>query len=453
MMRALKVNHLDHRLQQTDFRDETLQPIMPESALPYSQLEQQEVIFVLGCQLVREVPLAGVRVRKAQKSGARVYAMNAAQEDWHIPLEKLILVSPDLFVSQCAALVSALLTPDTSIPESLQRLLVGVEASHDIQTLATALKSGRAAIVTGAMFENHPEAALLRTLLNWIVQLSGAKQLRLTHGANTAGAWLAGMIPHRTSAGSAVDTPGMNTQAILESKMKGFLLMGVEPGFDISNPFQARQSLLGAEFVVVLSAYQNDSTLEYADVILPMGQYAETSGTYINVDQTWQTVAGAISPPGEARPAWKILRVLANMMRLAHFEFDSTEMVMQELKSQLAIANEPVASLFYPDSLPVSKNKWVRVGEWPLYRSDIIVRHADALQSSIQADVCEVRMHPKTAEKCHLADTATISQGELEITLPLRRDEQIAEEVVWVANALPETVDLGHAFAAITIKC
>ena len=107
---------------------------------------------------------------------------------------------------------------------------------------------------------------------------------------------------------------------------------------------------------------------------------------------------------------------------------------------------------FYPDTLPMNKDRLVRVGEWPLYRSDAIVRHAMALQNCAASDKACIRIHPSTADEYQLNDMATISQGDIEITLPLKKDERIPPDVVWVLNAMPETVDLGYSFAAITIK-
>ena len=289
-------------------------------------------------------------------------------------------------------------------------------------------------------------------MVGLLERFSGARIVRLTTGANSAGAWLAGMVPHRSVAGKAIQSPGLDVQAALDAKLKGYLLMAVEPGFDFANPFRTRQSMLAAEFVVVLSAFQNESIQDYADVILPMAPYAETSGTYINVDTTWQTVKGALVPFGESRPAWKILRVLANILDCDGFEYASTEDVLQEIKAHVDMMTEQKTVPFYPESLPVSHDTLVRVGEWPLYRCDAIVRHASALQECAAAETACIRLHPKTAGWLKLDDTATVSQGDMEITLPIRRDERLALNVVWIANALPETVDLGHAFAPINIK-
>ena len=452
MMRDLGVNNVDHRLQQTDFRDQEGQPIMPTSSLRYAEIENQDAILILGCNIDREIPLAGIRVRKAFRNGAKIYAINPVAYDYHFDLAEKIIVSPQDMALQFATLASALADDATQLPAEVQKLLIGLKPDTKIKAMAKALCHPNAAIITGALCENHPDAALLRTLVALIESLSGARVLRLTSGGNSAGAWLAGMVPHRTVAGKAINQPGLDVQAALDSKLKGYFLMAAEPGFDFANPYRARQSMLAAEFVVVLSAYQNESIQDYADVILPMAPYAETSGTYINVDRTWQTVKGALAPFGEARPAWKILRVLANILHCNGFEYTSSEDVALEIRECVDMTSEIKYAPFYPEALPVSDASLVRVGEWPLYRCDAIVRHATALQECAAAESACIRMHPTTANRLKLDETATVSQGDIEITLPLKRDDRIAHDVVWVANALPETVDLGHAFAAITIK-
>jgi NADH-quinone oxidoreductase subunit G len=107
---------------------------------------------------------------------------------------------------------------------------------------------------------------------------------------------------------------------------------------------------------------------------------------------------------------------------------------------------------YYPESLPLNQHSLTRVGEWPLYRIDSIVRNSEALQACASAEHACIRIHPDTANRLKLDEVATVSQGDIEITLPLKRDERVALDVVWVANAMPETVDLGHSFAAINIK-
>ncbi|KTC91712.1 NADH-quinone oxidoreductase subunit NuoG [Fluoribacter dumoffii] len=452
LMRDIGVHNLDHRLQQVDFKDQESQPTSPRSSLTYADLELQNTIVLVGCNIDREVPLAAVRVRKAYRNGASIVAINPIDFESRFDLSERFIVSPLEMPMQLAKLALALTDDIKTLPAAVQKLLIGLEPDEATLRVAKALKEEKTCLVTGALCENHPEAALLRTLIFHIEKISGAKVLRLTQGANSAGAWIAGMVPHRTTAGKADSTPGMDVQTALNNKLKAYVLLGVEPGFDFANPYGARQSMLAAEFVVLISAYNHESMHDYADVILPMAPYAETSGTYVNVDNTWQTVKGALTPHGDARPAWKILRVLGNLLQCNGFEYLSTEDILTEIRNCVAITTEQEYKPYYPESLPMINQSLVRVGEWPLYRSDAIVRNSKELQLCAAAESACIRINPLTADRLKLEDVATVSQGDIEITLPLKRDERIAADVVWVANAMPETVDLGHSFAAITIK-
>ena len=452
LMRELGVNNLDHRLQQTDFRDQDGQPITPTSSLPFALLEQQEAILVLGCNITREVPLAGLRLRKAFRNGGKIYAINPVAYEYPFDVSENIVVSPREMPLQLASIVRAMVDDISILPEEVQKLLTGIKPTKKAKAIACALSNSKGAIVTGALCENHPDAALLRTLTSLLEKLCGARVLRLTFGANSAGAWLAGMVPHRGTAGKILEDCGLNVQQALDEKLKGYFLMAVEPGFDFANPYRTRQSMIAAEFVVVMTAYQNDAIQEIADVILPMAPFAETSGTYLNVDNTWQTVRGALPPYDEARPGWKILRVLANVLHCKGFDYASTDDVLQEITVQVDEKVDRAFDPFFPESLPDCTEQLTRVGEWPLYRTDAIVRHATALQECAAAESACIRVHPETADALELGDIATVSQGDIEITLPLKRDERMAADVVWVANAMPETVDLGHSFASITIK-
>ncbi len=452
LMRELGVQNLDHRLQQIDFRDQAFLPTTPVSTLPYAEIDQQHSILLIGCNIHREVPLAGTRVRKAFRNGAKIYALNPVDFDYHFDLSGRVVISPLEMPMQLAKLALALTSELASLPEEVQKLLIGLEVDKQTKQIAQSLKEEKACLITGAIVENHPEASLLRTLVAIVQKLSGAKLVRLTTGANSAGACIAGMLPHRTVAGKSIAEPGLNVQEALNSKLKGYLLMGVEPGYDFANPAGARQSMLAAEFVVLLSAYEHESMHDYADVILPIAPYAETSGTYINIDNTWQTVKGAMLPLGESRPAWKVLRVLGNLLHCKKFDYTSTEDILEEVKEAVSMTMEHEYEPYYPESLPVINQSLVRVGEWPLYRIDAITRNAKELQLCAASESACIRIHPSTADRLKLEEIATVSQGDIEITLPLKRDERIAVDVVWVANAMPETVDLGHSFSAITIK-
>lgn len=451
LMRELGVNNLDHRLHQVDFRDQESLPVTLENSLAYECIEKQSQVLLIGCNIHREVPLAGVRVRKAASNGAKISAINPIDFDYHFELDNKLIVHPDVIPDTLAQMVKVL-GENQKLPAELTNLIKDVAVNDNVARIVENLKQENSLIITGALFENHPEAALLRTFLYWIKKLSNVKTISLTFGANSNGASLTGMVPHHSPDVQQLSTIGLDIQKALQEKLKGYLLMALEPGYDCANPYIARRAMLAAEFVVCLSAYENDSIKEYADVILPIAPFAETSGTYINIDNQWQTFAGAKKPYAQSRPAWKVLRVLGNLFNISGFEYNSTEEILHEIKLKINLLEEKPYTPFYPDSLPKANGGLVRVGEWPLYRVDSIVRHAEALQNCAAAEKVVIKMHPETANKYKLDDAATISQSDIEITLPLVLDERIAINVIWIPNALSETQDLGHSFATVNIS-
>jgi len=452
LLRGLGINNIDHRLHQADFSDEARLSSIPSNTAKIADIEKSEAVMLVGCNITREVPLAGLRVRKAFKNGAKIFSVNPASFDTYTDITDSIIVSTPELPIQLATLLKALDDKKSPFSIEVEKLLLGLEPNKSHQRIAKALKSANAMIITGAIAENHPHASLIRVLLALIQEKTGAKNIHLTTGANAAGAWLAGVLPHRQAAGKTSPVLGLNVQDALSAKLKAYVLMGVEPGFDFNDPHKTRQALLGAEFVVALSAFDNKSMEDYANVILPMATFAETSGTYINVDGIWQTVAGAVSPKGEARPGWKILRVLGNLLKIDGFDYISSDDILTDVKNQYAGMHAQSYMPVYPEALPLLEHALTRLGEWPLYGADALVRRATALQQAASADKPCIKMHPITAEKYKLKESATIAQGDIEITLPLVKDERMAQDVIGVANAMSETADLGQAFGSITIK-
>ncbi len=453
LSRHLEVNNLDYRLHQSDFRDDLHLTKAPISSVNVSAIDGAKHIFIVGSDLLREVPLLALRVRKAGLLGAQIGMLNPVRFELHTEIEYENIVSPNQMVKQLLAIAAKLLSTH-SLTEKEHQLLalcdVKLESSDYLQGLAS---EDQSVLILGAIAQNHPEAATIRSLVKLIEKYTQTKVIHLTEGPNAAGCAYAGLLPLRKPYGQATRTEGLNARAALENKLKAYLLLHIEPEFDFANPYMARQALLAAEFVVMFTTVKTDSLLDCADILLPVASFSETSGTYVNCQDDWQTFRGLVPPPGEARPAWKVLRVLGNLFDAPDFEYDSTEDVLNDLKREEKLSEFVEPELFIPESTAdVNPKAVTRIGVWPLYRNDTLVRQAMPLQSSASADVCEARMHPDTIKAHFLGDSVTISQGQIEITLPLISDERIAQGSISVANAWPETVDLGDAFAAIKVK-
>ncbi|MGH8185770.1 MAG: molybdopterin-dependent oxidoreductase, partial [Steroidobacteraceae bacterium] len=205
----------------------------------------------------------------------------------------------------------------------------------------------------------------------------------LPEGGNSAGASLAGMLPHRGVGGRSL-SPGLNVADMLAARLKAYVLLGaIEPAHDIAAP-AALDALKAAECVIALTPYS--TAKEFAHVILPIGSFAETSGTYVNLEGRWQSAPGAASPVGESRPAWKVLRVLGNLLNLPGFEQTSSDQVTEEVRK--ALADQPEFSVkssarTLQSKLALTPGQAER--DVALYQVDPIVRRSSALQATREA--------------------------------------------------------------------
>ena len=98
LIRQLGSHNIDHRLQQTDFTNQSTVASFPGSELSIADFEQQQAIFLVGSYLRHEQPIINHRVRKATQNGASVVALNAIDYDFNYPLaEKLIAAPQEIF--------------------------------------------------------------------------------------------------------------------------------------------------------------------------------------------------------------------------------------------------------------------------------------------------------------------------------------------------------------------
>ncbi len=453
LMRGIGVNNLGHRLHQTDFSDQEVLPLAPISNATLLDIDNADTIFLLGSNIQREQPVLGLRVRKASLNAANILSLSVIDHDVNFELAENSVASPGEMVVELAGIVLALQALRKQVFEEASALLKNIKPSASAQRIASQLhESKNTNIIMGAIAQNHPNAATIRSLVHLIERCIDVNIFRMTEGANEAGCHIAGMLPHRGPNGVSVESKGMDVQDILSKPLGAAFLLNVEPEFDIANPHKARQALLGTEFVVAASAFKSDSMLDYADVLLPVGVSFETSGTFINALGDRQSFSGTCGAKGEVRPAWKVLRVLGNLFDLAGFEFTSSEEVLEELQTHSKMASPVVSTWHCPEEILTGKDELSRIGEWPMYRIDAMTRHAKPLQASAANDIACIKVHGNTAKAYNLSGTATVSQGDIEITLPLIIDNNISQNSVYVANAWVETSDLGESFGAITLK-
>lgn len=452
LCRLLGSPHIDYRVRDLDFSDQDTAPECDNLGVTIDALETQSAILLVGANLRFEQPMLNHRIVKAVDAGAKVMLINAVDYPANYTVANQI-IDHDL-VWQLSGVAKALADDcGASYPE-----LSSVSVSETAKAMAQTLKqSERSSIIFGLFAMQHPQASQLRMLARLIGELSGSQIGGVSDGANAQGAALAGALPHRGPANTAVSALGDTAQAMLTTApKKAYFLLGLEPESDTAYPAAALTALKQAELVVCFSSYATPLMADYADVILPIAPFTENAGTFVNITETWQSFAAATVPKGEAKPAWKVIRVLANFLQLDGFEYKTAHQVRDEVKRLMA--DKPAWS---PPAItlcklaPVSESGLRRLAPMPLYRCDALVRRAASLQACSHDPVSTgLRVHSRTAAAHQLAEgvSTVASQGGQTITLPLTIDDRIAPGLVMLPAALPETAGFGEAMAEIQLR-
>ncbi len=392
IVRGLGSPHLDHRLRQQDFRDQESDPLFPSLGMSIADIEHVNALLVIGCDLRREAPILAHRVRKAAtRNGARVAFLNQRYYEYLFPVSHYLTAPEGELAGVLAGLISATAQNlKKAVPDNVRGVAGSVRPTDEQRAAAAQLLEGeRRVILLGALAARHPAYADIRQLAAALAGLCGAQLAYLSEGANGAGAHLAGVLPHRNAGGEPLVTAGLSARAMLESPLKAYVLLGaIEPELDLGAP-QAAKTLAAAEFVVMLTPFVTEAMRKFAHVLLPVGTFAETSGTFVNAEGLWQSFPGAARPLGESRPGWKVLRVLGNLLELEGFDYLSSEDVRDGLKARVGQARPDNA--FVARRMLNGERPSGAAADVPMYQIDAVVRRAPALQRTREAQLASVQ--------------------------------------------------------------
>jgi len=360
LARHLGTNNIDHRLRRSDFRQQEADPVWPSLGCRIDEIERSDAVLIVGSNLRKEVPLLAHRVRKAALAGAKVSFVDTEAREY------LFDVAANVTNDDLVAALEGVVNSTDELQQSV------------VQSL-TAAKNAR--IIVGQIALRHPRFAEIRALAAALAQQTGATLGFATEGANAAGLSIAGVLPHREAAGTAAKTTGAHADDIVAKRSRGLVLFGIEPELDCADGTAALSAMADADFVLAMSPFDAESLHEHADVILPTGTFAETSGTYVNAAGEWQSFYGVAQPWGESRPGWKILRVLGNLLEMPACEYDSSEAIRDELRERAANlpATVDLSALAGKVSGAVANPAAAHL-DTPMYQIDSLVRRAASLQ-------------------------------------------------------------------------
>jgi len=444
VMKGLGSGNMDFRPRQIDFGTDGRRAGAPWLGLRLAEIKDLDAALVVGSFLRKDHPLLAQRLRQAAKQGTRVSLIGLGGDDQLIKLHAKLVVAPADLAKTLAAVVKAVAEiKGVAIPAGLE----GAAGSEATRRIAQSLVDGeKRAIFLGNAATQSAQATQLHTLAVELGTLINASVGFFGEGANTVGGHVVRALP-----------TGANARTMFEQPRKAYVLMGVEPEFDCANPQLAVGALRQAGLVVFMSAFKHAPALEYADVMLPISPFTETSGTFVNTEGRAQSFTGVVKAHGDCRPAWKVLRVLGNVLNLDGFAYESSEAVRDEA---IGKGTEFVAGLdnglsgvaINLESAPAGGIQ--RIADVPVNFADPIARRAPALRQTADSAVPTARMNEALLAKLGLVagDRVRVRQGAGEALLTVSVDRGVPAECVRVAAAHETTAGLGDMSGLISVE-
>jgi NADH-quinone oxidoreductase subunit G len=450
--RGLGSGNVDFRLRQSDFGADERLGGAPWLGMKIAEIDQLDRVLVIGSTLRKDHPLLAHRLRQATKRATQLSLIHPVDDELLMRVAHKAIVAPAAMPGMLAQVLSASIREKrAAVPGGMRAALEGVVPSEAAQQIAQSLVSGKnAAVFLGNLAQHHPRGSQLHALTQELAAVTGARLGFLGEAANSVGGYIAGAVPF------AAEPRGLNADEMLRQPRKAYLLLGVEAELDTSDSQQALAAMRQAELVVALSAYQHKA-VDYAHVLLPVAPFTETAGAFINTEGTVQNFNGVVGPLGETRPAWKVLRVLGNLLGLEGFDYDSTESVRQAAVGDGAVAGrlDNRLALTAIDTLAPARVEGVqRIAEVPIYHADAIVRRSPSLQKTRDAQPPVAWMNSTLYVRLGLreGDRVRVRQGEGEALVVPAVDDRLPADCIRLVAAREETAGLGAMFGIVSAE-
>jgi NADH-quinone oxidoreductase subunit G len=370
LVRGLGSDSIDYRLRNAEFATYEGARWLGTSIASLSTLQR---VLIVGSNLRKDHPLFAQRIRQAARHGCQVSVVDSALADWALPVKHSLLQGAGQWLQALGSIAAAV-----AQEKGVAAPAGAAEATEAALAIARSLLGGeRKAVLLGNAAAHHGQATQLLALANWIGEQTGATVGYLTEAANTVGAQFAGARPVGN---------GLNAGQMLAGGLKAVLLLNTEPAFDAANGAQAAAAIGQAQMVVTMSPFK--ANMDISDVLLPIAPFTETSGSFVNAEGRLQSFHAVVRPLGDTRPAWKVLRVLANVLGVPGFDFETS----QDVLARATNAPAGQVTMLPADQLSNAAGQVPQaaasVGEpavAAIYQLDGLVRRATSLQLTADA--------------------------------------------------------------------
>ena len=407
LTREIGSENIDYRLNVKDLD----QSMVLKSDTKLIDLESVDYALVIGSNPRLEQPMINHRLRKAQLKGASIDRVGFMAFDSNFKISNDHIVAPNALAATLAGVLASILDAQgVELPDYLS------SAKQDDDTKALAerlLSSDQSAILLGEHVINNKNATSVANLVTEIAKNSKSSTMNLTETGNSMAAKLAGFVPGKG---------GMDVNRMLDSELKAVVLLDVYPDYDHHHA-QTMVDQLNSDntFVVSMNSFKDDKVNEYSDVLLPIACFYETSGSHVNVENKVQSFAAAVSAPSESKPAWKVIKVLADLLKLPGFHYNDSTQVLSEVSHQSHKTHEHDKRI---DS--TTKRGIETIWQASPYTIDALLRHSPSLQKTKAGQVNNAFMNAATAKKLEL------KQGDDYLGVAVEVNDTVANNCVFV---------------------
>ena len=459
LARSLNIRNIDHRSHQTDYSDQKNDPVFPWLGMDIANIEQQEVIVIIGSDIRSEQPMLAHKVRKASMRGAKVIVINpqSCQLNMNVTLNKI--VKPQEWTQSLLGLLSELNQSSTKeLPTEIKNILSEADSENDYSEIVNALvNSHRVCVLVGSLMQQHYEYSSLRSLAHCIADLSDASFGYISLASNASGASLLGALPHRGVMGSELEEQGMTFTEMLIEPRKVYLIMGFELEWDSAIPAQALAAMEQADSVICLHSHQSEKMLEYCDWMLPINCFAESEGTKINCEGRWQAHSKIVSSNEEVKDGWKALRMLGVELEPEGFDYYSIEEVQKEINQLIPADFEfsnTLSSISNISVNDVNNDTIYCSGSMPIYSVDTLVRNASSLREAQGFSESALHVHEQDVKRHGLIEGkwVKVTQGNQSGIFACVTDNNVLPGTVYIPRGLPRSEKLGAYFGQVQLK-
>lgn len=392
LMRTLGSNNIDHRLKQLDFTNQHDFPKFPGANINLDEIENINTVLIIGSDITKEQPIIALKLRKIINNGGQVFTLNPANFSCTMSITDKIIANPKYFPAILLEILENIRISSNNENKTINKYKKLTEAF---------IRSEKNLILLGSYVTTSIDYTKILALSIELTKLTDSKLGVLTDGANTAGAWIAGFIPHRAPGMTiSCEKEGLNALDMFKAKLHSYILFGIEIEHDCLYANNAINALKNADFVLSFSSFKSKYLLDTADVILPIASSYEISGTFVNIAGLPQSFNAVIPHEYEVKQGWMAINDLAKKLKQPGFGYNSIEEILKEIKIITDIRSKITWNSINIENLN-SKilNEFTLLPTISPYSTDPLVRRALSLQKTYIKNETSIRLNSSTYKK------------------------------------------------------